>query len=356
MPVTPPPMNTSADFERWQPGVDSAPGMSLYADGPSASVFDDAPLVLPAQRPASPEIAESPSATTVCAWAAAGTSPRAAAASSTPSVRDPLIRGIGPDPRWLKLGHDAGVLAVEIDPKEAGFDAARLKRIDRYFQRYVDDGRLPGFLAVIARDGRVVHLARAGARDVEAGLPVETDTLWRIFSMTKPITSVAAMMLWEEGAFELKDPIERFIPSFADMRVWHGGSPTKPVTVPAAEPIRVWHLLTPTSGLTYGFHHAPPLDAMDRQAGYEWGSPPDRDLAANCDAWAELPLLFQPGAAWNYSVSTDVLGRLVEVLSGLSLDAFFEQRIFDPLGMTDTAFGTTEKARLRALSPPREWA
>ena len=147
---------------------------------------------------------------------------------------------------------------VERDPAEAGFDAQRLARIDRHFQRYVDDGKLPGFLAVVARDGKVVHVARAGLRDVEAGLPVEPDTLWRIYSMTKPITSVAAMLLWEEGAFELKDPVARFIACFADMRVWRGGSQNKPVTVPATEPIRMWHLLTHTAGLTYGFHYAAP--------------------------------------------------------------------------------------------------
>jgi CubicO group peptidase (beta-lactamase class C family) len=243
-------------------------------------------------------------------------------------------------------------MIVEQDPAEAGFDPARLTRIDRHFQRYVDDGRLPGFLVVLARDGRIVHLARSGLRDIEGALPVETDTLWRIFSMTKPITSVAAMLLWEEGAFELKDPIATWLPCFADMRVWRGGSPTKPVTVPATEPIRVWHLLTHTSGLTYGFHHAHPLDAVYRTAGYEWSSPADRDLAANCEAWAALPLLFEPGTEWNYSVSTDVLGWLVEVISGQSLDAFFKQRIFDPLGMTDTAFDAVDPARLAALYTP----
>src|SRR3954468_17995857 len=122
---------------------------------------------------------------------------------------------------------------IEQDPAEAGFDAQRLTRIDRHFQRYVDEKKLPGFLAVIARDGRIVHVARGGLRDVEAGLPVEPDTLFRIYSMTKPITSVAAMMLWEQGAFELKDPVARFIPSFEHVRVWRGGSHLKPVTVPA---------------------------------------------------------------------------------------------------------------------------
>ena len=244
------------------------------------------------------------------------------------------------------------MLQVEIDPADAGFDAQRLARIDRHYARYVDDGRLPGFLAVIARDGRVVHVARAGLRDVEAGVPVEPDTLWRIYSMTKPIVSVAAMLLWEEGAFELKDPVARFIPSFADARVWAGGSQNKPVTVPSPEPVRIWHLLTHTSGLTYGFHYAEPLDGVYRAHGFEFGAPPGMDLAACTDAWASMPLLFQPGTEFNYGVSTDVLGRLIEVISGQSLDAFLRERIFEPLGMTDTAFSAVDPDRLAALYAP----
>jgi CubicO group peptidase (beta-lactamase class C family) len=243
-------------------------------------------------------------------------------------------------------------MMVEWDPAEAGFDARRLARIDSHYARYVDEGKLPGFLAVIARDGQVVHVARAGMRDVEAGLPVETDTLWRIYSMTKPITAVAAMLLWEEGAFELKDPVATFIPSFGDVRVWSGGSQNKPVTVPAAEPVRIWHLLTHTAGLTYGFHYADPVDGIYRAHGYEWGTPPGVDLAAACDAWAGMPLLFQPGSEWNYSVSTDVLGRVIEVVSGQPLDAFFGERIFDPLGMSDTGFGARDPDRLAALYEP----
>ncbi len=241
---------------------------------------------------------------------------------------------------------------VERDPAEAGFDAQRLARIDRHFQRYVDDGKLPGFLAVVARDGEVVHVARYGLRDVEAGLPVEPDTLWRIYSMTKPITSVAAMLLWEEGAFELKDPVARFLPSFADMRVWRGGTHVKPVTVPATEPIRMWHLLTHTAGLTYGFHYGHPVDAMYRANGFEWSAPPGMDLAACCEAWAALPLISEPGSEWNYSVATDVLGRVIEVISGQTLDAFFAERILGPLGMTDTGFGAADRARLAALYTP----
>jgi CubicO group peptidase (beta-lactamase class C family) len=172
--------------------------------------------------------------------------------------------------------------------------------------------------------------------------------------MTKPVTSVAAMMLWEEGAFELKDPVSRFIPAFAEARVWTGGSQLKPVTEPLVEPLRMWHLLTHTSGLTYGFHYAHPVDALYRQRGYEWTFPQGQDLAACCEEWAGLPLLFQPGTEWNYSVSTDVLGRVVEVLSGQSLDAFLAERVLGPLGMHDTGFSVppADAHRLAALYSP----
>jgi CubicO group peptidase (beta-lactamase class C family) len=242
-------------------------------------------------------------------------------------------------------------LEPEVDPAEAGFDVGRLDRLDRHFARYVEDGRLPGWLLTVSRGGRLAHVSTCGQRDLEAGLPVETGTLWRIFSMTKPVTSVAAMMLYEEGAFELADPVSRFIPSFGDVRVYTGGSDLKPVTVPATEPVRIWHLLTHTSGLTYGFHRVNAVDAMYRDAGFEWTMPAGLDLAGCCDAWAAIPLLFQPGAEWNYSVSTDVLGRVIEVVSGQRLDEFLATRILGPLGMTDTTFTVPdgEISRLAAL-------
>jgi CubicO group peptidase (beta-lactamase class C family) len=246
-------------------------------------------------------------------------------------------------------------LQVEIDPEEAGFDTARLARIDRYFARYVDDGRLPGWLVLVSRDGSIAHLSTYGRRDMEADLPVERDTRFRIYSMTKPVTSVAAMMLFEEGAFQLKDPVSKFIPSFTDVRVYRGGSAlaATQMTEPVTEPVRVWHLLTHTAGLTYGFHHAHPVDEMYRAAGFEWTTPRDKDLADCCDAWAKIPLLFQPGSEWNYSVASDVLGRVVEVASGQSLDRFFSERIFEPLGMTDTAFWAGENTKdLAALYVP----
>jgi CubicO group peptidase (beta-lactamase class C family) len=150
------------------------------------------------------------------------------------------------------------------------------------------------------------------------------------------------MMLYEEGAFDLRDPISKWLPAFASMRVYTGGPATAASTRPAGEPIRVWHLLTHTAGLTYGFHHVHPVDAMYAAAGYEWGTPPGVDLAGAVDAWAGLPLLFEPGSEWAYSVATDVLGRLVEVVSGMPLDQFFASRIFEPLGMTETAFWVPE--------------
>ena len=203
-------------------------------------------------------------------------------------------------------------LHIDIEASEVGMSKSRLDRLDRHFRRYVDDGRLTGWLIAVARAGSVAHLANYGMRDREVAAPVETDTVWRLASMTKPITSVAAMMLYEEGAFELKDPISKWIPYFDEMRVYRSGSSNKPDVRPAIEPIRVWHLLTHTSGLTYGFHYAHPVDAMYRSAGFEWGNPPGVDLAGCCELWAAQPLLFEPGSEWNYGVSTDVLGRLVE--------------------------------------------
>ena len=228
-------------------------------------------------------------------------------------------------------------LKVEVDPAEVGLAEDRLRRLDGHFKRYVDDNLLTGWLLTVSRHGKMAHVSRYGQRDREAGLDVEPDTLWRIYSMTKPVTSVAAMMLYEEGAFELTDPVSRFIPSFTNVRVFTGGNDQRPVTVPVSEPVRIWHLLTHTSGLTYGFHRNHPVDAMYRAAGFDLGLRPGT-LEEACDIWASLPLLFQPGAEWNYSVSTDVLGRVVEVASGQSLDEFFAQRILGPLGMTDTGF------------------
>lgn len=238
-----------------------------------------------------------------------------------------------------------------VDPEYVGFDSARLARIDQHFARYVDDGRLPGWQIVVTRRGEVAHAATYGMRDREARLPVASDTLWRIYSMTKPITTVAAMMLWEEGAFELSDEVSRWIPAFGDVRVYTKGSALRPFTVPAAEPIRIWHLLTHTAGLTYAFMQTSVVDALYRAAGYDEFPPHGVEMADACAALAKLPLLFQPGTAWAYSVATDVLGHLIEVVSGQRLDEFFAERILGPLGMTDTRWWVPESdsPRLAAL-------
>lgn len=245
-------------------------------------------------------------------------------------------------------------ISVEVEPGEVGLDAGRLARVDTHFARYVDDGRLAGWQVAVARRGRVAHLSSYGLRDIEAGLPVETDTLWRIYSMTKPVTSVAALTLWEEGAFELKDELSRWLPELADMRVWRGGTAAAPRTEPATEPIRVWHLLTHTAGLTYGFTRSHPVDELYRLAGFDVGNPSGLDLAGCCARWATLPLVFNPGTAWNYSVATDVLGRLLEVVTGQRLDEVIRDRVLAPLGMTDSRWWVDEpdSSRLAALYAP----
>ena len=243
---------------------------------------------------------------------------------------------------------------VEQDPGAVGMDAGRLARIDRHLARYVDDGRLPGWQVLVTRRGQTVHSSVYGSRDLEAGLPVEQDTLWRIYSMTKPVTAVAAMSLYEEGAFLLNDEVSKYLPEFADMRVLVGGNAELPKTVPATEPIRVWHLLSHTAGLTYAFTRSSVLDEIYGLAKADPLVDTTSDLATMCSRWASLPLMFEPGTAWNYSVATDVLGRLIEVLTGSSLDKAFADRVLEPLGMSETRWCVegSDTQRLAALYVP----
>jgi CubicO group peptidase (beta-lactamase class C family) len=243
---------------------------------------------------------------------------------------------------------------VVSDPTRLGFDPERLTRIDKHFAAYVDDGRLPGWQVAVTRGDELAHFSSYGLRDIENGLPVEDDTIWRSASMTKPITSVTAMMLWEEGVFSLTDPVSNWIPAFEDVRVYDKGSTTSYFTVPAVEPVRVWHLLSHTSGLSVGFLNTHVVDALYRKAGYEWGLPPGATLESCVDDWARLPLLFQPGSAWGYSVATDVVGRLIEIWTGQPLEEAFAQRVLRPLGMHDTVWYADESRsdRLGALYVP----
>ncbi|MFJ1805891.1 MULTISPECIES: serine hydrolase domain-containing protein [unclassified Streptomyces] len=235
------------------------------------------------------------------------------------------------------------LLRQEVDPSEVGLDAKALDRLDQHVAHYVDEGRLPGFLVAVSRGGRVAHLTAHGHRDIAAGLPVEADTLYRIYSMTKPVTSVAALILVEEGRLGLDDPVADHLPAFADQRVYTGGSGADLTTRPAGRPLLVKHLMTHTAGLTFAFYHCHPVDALYREAGLESAVLPGSDLAGTVEAYARLPLQFEPGTQWNYSVATNVLGRIIEVVSGRPLDEFLAERIFRPLGMPDAGFQVTDE-------------
>lgn len=234
-------------------------------------------------------------------------------------------------------------LEQQVEPDEAGLDPGALERLDRHCARWVDEGRLPGFLLAVARGGRVAHLTTYGARDVAAGLPVRSDTLWRIYSMTKPVASVGALTLVEEGRLSLDDPVGRHLPAFAEPRVYEGGSGDGVRTRPAAGPLLVRHLMTHTAGLTFGFYHTHPVDALYRAAGLESSVVPGASLAETVDLYARLPLQFDPGTQWNYSVASNVLGRVIEVVSGRPLDVFLAERVFRPLGMADAGFQVTDE-------------
>ncbi|MBE1574317.1 serine hydrolase domain-containing protein [Amycolatopsis roodepoortensis] len=242
-----------------------------------------------------------------------------------------------------------GELKIEVDPAEVGLDEARLRRMDDYFQAYVDDGRLPGWSLLVSKRGQVAHLAHAGYRHVENGLRVDDDTIWRLASLTKPIVSVAAMMLYEQGAFGLHDPMSDYIPAFGETRVYRNGMAGSPNTDPLLEPIRIWHLLTHTSGLTVGAWQAHPVEQIYAQAGYIWDAPPGVDLAGACEGWAGFPLLFTPGTQWNYGVSVDVLGRVLEVITGKSIDEVLADLVLGPLGMTETSFWVDEAQTHRVV-------
>ncbi|MGW1274229.1 serine hydrolase domain-containing protein [Streptomyces sp. NPDC002491] len=235
------------------------------------------------------------------------------------------------------------LLRQEVEPSEAGLDPQALDRLDRHVARRVEEGSLPGFLLAVSRGGRVAHLTAYGRRDVAAGLPVEHDTLYRIYSMTKPVTSVAALILMEEGRLGLDDPVADHLPAFAGLRVYEAGSGADLTTRPLERPLLVKHLMTHTAGLTFAFYHCHPVDALYREAGLESAVLPGSDLAGTVEAYARLPLQFEPGAQWNYSVATNVLGRIIEVVSGRPLDEFLAERIFRPLGMPDAGFQVSDE-------------
>ena len=232
-------------------------------------------------------------------------------------------------------------------PEDVGVSTKRLKRIRTLLQGYVNSGQLPGFLTVVARRGKIVHFETIGMQDVENSKPVEPDTIFRIYSMSKPITSVAVMMLYEEGHFQLGTPVSQFIPEFENMKVYNEDQTE---VLDAKRKITVKHLLTHTAGFTYGWGNKP-VDARYREANIR---EPGSTLVDMVEKLSKIPLVHEPGEKWTYSVSTDVLGYFVEVVSGMPFEEFLQTRIFSPLGMVDTAFSVpSEKVdRFAALYRP----
>ncbi|CAN7355808.1 serine hydrolase [Phenylobacterium sp. LjRoot225] len=223
-----------------------------------------------------------------------------------------------------------------------GLDAGRLARIGEHLQReHIDTGRLAGCQIAIARHGHIAYARSFGLMDRERGKPVREDTLWRIYSMTKPITAVALMMLYERGLFQLDDPVARFAPAWRGQRVWVSGEGADMVTEPARRPVTIRDLLRHTAGLTYGGQLGPyaevPVDALYKAANVLGPGSTD-SMETFLDKLGRLPLAYQPGSAWMYSLASDACGALVEVISGRPLAEVFREEIFAPLSMNDTAF------------------
>jgi CubicO group peptidase (beta-lactamase class C family) len=237
-------------------------------------------------------------------------------------------------------------------PEIVGVSSSRLATLDKFIQRYIDEGRLNGATAIVLRDGKIVYHKALGYSNMEKKIPMEKDQIFRIASMTKPIVSVAAMILWEEGKFALDDPLSKFIPAFANPQLLDKFNPndTTFTTKPAKKQITIRHLLAHTSGIGYpqiGSNFANAIYAKYKISGGI--GTPNGLLKDNINNVAALPLFNEPGESFLYGLNTDVLGYLVEVISGLPLDKFLEQRIFNPLGMKDTYFYVPESKRARIV-------
>jgi CubicO group peptidase (beta-lactamase class C family) len=235
----------------------------------------------------------------------------------------------------------ADVLPRAPRPEDVGLSTERLARLTKITQEHVEAGRLPGAVILIARQGKIAYFESFGHRDRDRGLAMTPDALFRIYSMTKPITSVAAMMLQEEGRFQIYDPVSRYLPELAKLKVGSEGAD-------APREITIQDLLRHTSGFTYGNRGETPVHRMYRDAKIGSRNDTNAELVTKLSA---LPLLYAPGTRFEYGVSTDVLGRLVEVVSGKSLGQVFEERIFQPLGMRDTGFYVTPDKLARAAQP-----
>ena len=220
-----------------------------------------------------------------------------------------------------------------------GISIDALARLDQHLlSRYVQPEKIAGCLTLISRHGETAHLSAMGSMDRERNKPMATDTIFRFYSMTKPITSVALMQLHEQGMFQLTDPVSRFIPQWRDLQVMKRGDWPNFETRPADRPMSMRDVLSHQSGLTYGFMEGQLERAYNKADVYQAGSMEGRDLQSMIDRLAEMPLKFSPGDNWNYGVSTDVCGYLVETISGQRFDEYLQEYIFDPLGMEDTSF------------------
>lgn len=244
----------------------------------------------------------------------------------------PAICGAG---EWLPTG----------DPETFGFSDDRLARLTTAMQAHVDAGELPGALMVIARKGKVIYRETVGFRDVESQAPVTPDTVFRIYSMTKPITSVAAMMLVEEGKLRLTEPVYSYIPSFRTLSVYEDGPADNMRTSPIEQPITVHHLMTHTAGLTYPLFGRTPVHLLYDQHNIRIRAKPTTE--AFVQEVSKIPLVRNPGEAWEYSIATDVLGYVVEKAAGMPFSDFVAERIFEPLEMTETAFYVRDDQRDR---------
>ncbi len=239
---------------------------------------------------------------------------------------------------WLFL---SGCQATSVSPSVGaesaiidGFSSQRLERIDTAMQRYIDEGKLSGILTLIAKDGKVVHQSVQGMQDREAGIPLREDSIFRIYSMTKPVTVVAALTLWEQGKFHMQDPIAMYLPELADLNVYVSGEGDNIKTEKAKSPIRIIDLFMHTAGFSYGFTGSE-VDKLYRASPAMQGKVARQDILKEI---AKLPLNHQPGTQWNYGISIDIIGFLVEKLTGQSLGAYMQETIFNPLQMVDTGF------------------
>jgi CubicO group peptidase (beta-lactamase class C family) len=260
---------------------------------------------------------------------------------------------------WLALCLAAlPALAAELQsaaPEQAGLSSQRLERVGKVVQQYVDSRQIAGGVVGVARQGKLVYLKSFGQMDIDAGTPMRDDAIFRIASMTKPITSVAVMMLYEEGRLLLTDPVSRYIPEFKQPKVLVLNDPKDPkgghTVVPASREITILDLLNHTSGISYRFWGKVPVARLYEDAGVSDGlTPTQGTIQEAVKRIATVPLNSQPGEHWEYGLNTDVLGYLVEVVSGMPFDAFLKSRIFDPLGMRDTQFYVSDAQRARVVS------